>query len=331
MSAAPSVDEGVPGARPGTFDIFNQTFELIGPDGTAQVESTIDIELIRLTAVRTAIIFATQLGASAILLLILLLMTPGAKRRSLSWIFNVLALVCNVTRCTLQCLEMTGPFLNYVLVVMQEYSMASLNRHIRLAIANNVITTMVFIFIELALVTQVQVICAAAMSSLYRIAILTFCGVVAALAIGFRLNLMIVNCQSTASLGNPNAETWELFERLDWAQSTSNIMAIVSICVFSAVFCTKLGLAIRSRRSMGLKQFGAMQIVFIMGCQTLTIPGKFTLCLSRRCRDTMLTFSFSDLRYPRLLRDPWLSAWLLCRNARRHLPSPEQHVGDDQR
>jgi len=277
MSAGLTIDEGVPGALPDAFDIFNQTFELIGPDGSTLAFSTLDIELVRLTAVRTAIIFATQLGASAILLLVLLLMTPGAKRRSLSWIFNVLALVCNVTRCTMQCLEMTGPFLNFVLIVTQEYGVAGLNRHIRLAIANNVITTMVFVFIELALVTQVQVICAAAMSSMYRIAILTFCGVVATIAIGFRLNLMIVNCRSTASLGTPHASEWELFERLQWAQSTNNVTAIVSICVFSAVFCTKLGLAIRSRRSMGLKQFGAMQIVFIMGCQTLTIPGKFTV------------------------------------------------------
>lgn len=277
MSPGSTIDEGVPGALPDAFDIFNQTFELIGPDGSTLAFSTLDIELVRLTAVRTAIIFATQLGASAILLLVLLLMTPGAKRRSLSWIFNVLALVCNVTRCTMQCLEMTGPFLNFVLIVTQEYGVAGLNRHIRLAIANNVITTMVFIFIELALVTQVQVICAAAMSSVYRIAILTFCGVVATIAIGFRLNLMIVNCRSTASLGTPHASEWELFERLQWAQSTNNVTAIVSICVFSAVFCTKLGLAIRSRRSMGLKQFGAMQIVFIMGCQTLTIPGKFTV------------------------------------------------------
>jgi pheromone alpha factor receptor len=281
MSMYDTVEEGVPGLRPDHFDIFNQTFEIIGPDGSTQTLSTLDIELVKLTAVRTAIIFATQLGASAILLLVLLLMTPGAKRRSLSWIFNVLALVCNVTRCTMQCLEMTGPFLNFVLIVTQEYGIASLNRHIRLAIANNVVTTMVFIFIELALVTQVQVICAAAVSSLYRIGILTFCGVVATVAIGFRLNLMIANSVSTASLGRPSTKDLELFERLDWAQSANNVTAIVSICVFSAVFCTKLGLAIRSRRSMGLKQFGAMQIVFIMGCQTLTIPGKLPGCLSR--------------------------------------------------
>lgn len=270
------VEESVPGLLdPNHFDIFNQTFELIGPDGSTMEFSTIDIEYVKLTAIRTAIIFATQLGASAILLLVLLLMTQGAKRRSLSWIFNVLALLCNVIRTTMQCLEMTGPFLNFVLIVTQEYGIAGLNRQIRFAIANNVITTMVFIFIQLALVTQVHVICAAAMSSLYRIGILTFCGVVASVAVGFRLNLMVINCKSTASLGTPGASAWEEFDGLEWAQNKNNITAIVSICVFSAVFCTKLGLAIRSRRSMGLKQFGAMQIIFIMGCQTLTIPGKF--------------------------------------------------------
>ena len=140
------VEESVPGLLdPNHFDIFNQTFELIGPDGSTMEFSTIDIEYVKLTAIRTAIIFATQLGASAILLLVLLLMTQGAKRRSLSWIFNVLALLCNVIRTTMQCLEMTGPFLNFVLIVTQEYGIAGLNRQIRFAIANNVITTMVFL------------------------------------------------------------------------------------------------------------------------------------------------------------------------------------------
>jgi len=265
---------GSPSVLPAGFDVYHQSFQLMNSDGELEMLTTGDIDAIRITAVRTAIIFAVQLGASAILLLVLLLMTQGAKRRSLSWIFNVLALTCNVIRCTIQCTEMTGPFLNFVLLTMQEYGTASLGKHIRISIANSVMTTLVFVFIELALVTQVHVICAATMPQLWRFGILTFCGVVAMLAVGFRLNLMIRNCQDTANLGKGILGTPESGERLDWAQSTSNIMAIVSICMFSAVFCVKLGLAIRSRRQMGLKQFGAMQIIFIMGCQTLTIPGK---------------------------------------------------------
>jgi pheromone alpha factor receptor len=267
-------EEGAPAIVSTGFDVYNQTFQLYASDGEVATLSTLDIEMVRLTAVRTAIIFATQLGASAILLLVLLLMTQGAKRRSLSWVFNVLALVCNVIRCTIQCTEMTGPFLNFVLVTLQEYGTASLGKHVRISIANSVMTTLVFVFIELALVTQVHVICAATMPQLWRFGILTFCGLVAMLAVGFRFNLMIRNCEDTANLAKGILGTPGSDERLDWAQSTSNIMAIVSICVFSAVFCTKLGLAIRSRHQMGLKQFGAMQIIFIMGCQTLTVPGK---------------------------------------------------------
>lgn len=274
MASITASEEIMPTTLPPGFDVYDQTFNLLTSEGLPYVSSTVDIDEIRLTAVRTAIIFATQLGMSAMLLLVLLLMTPGTKRRNLSWIFNVLALVCNVIRTTIQCLEMTGPFLNYVLVVMQEYGTTDLNKHIRISIANSVITTLVFVFIELALITQVHVICAAAMAKTYRIAILTFCGIVAALAVGFRFNLMIMNCQQTAGLAVGNPSSWQDGERLDWAQKTSNIMAIISICIFSAVFCTKLGLAIRSRRNLGLKQFGAMQIIFIMGCQTLTIPSE---------------------------------------------------------
>lgn len=279
MTSNNGTDGGQPSLPPPGFDVYNQPFELMGSDGEMTTLSTGDIDFIRVTAVRTAIIFATQLGASAILLLVLLLMTPGAKRRSLSWIFNVLALVCNVIRCTIQCTEMVGPFLNFVLLTLQEYGDVSLGKHARISIANSGMTTLVFIFIELALVTQVHVICAATMPRLWRLGILSFCGVVAMLAVGFRLNLMIRNCEDTAKLAKGIVGTPESNQRLDWAQSTSNIMAIVSICVFSSVFCTKLGLAIKSRRQLGLKQFGAMQIIFIMGCQTLTIPGKsFAAC-----------------------------------------------------
>jgi pheromone alpha factor receptor len=314
MNTMPSNDtEGAsPSILPAGFDVYHQSFQLMNSDGEVETLTTGDIDAIRVTAVRTAIIFAVQLGASAILLLVLLLMTQGAKRRSLSWIFNVLALVCNVIRCTIQCTEMTGPFLNFVLLSMQEYGTASLGKHIRISIANSVMTTLVFIFIELALVTQVHVICAATMPQLWRVSILTFCGVVAMLAVGFRLNLMIRNCEDTSNLGKGLLETPESSDALDWAQGTSNTMAIVSICIFSAVFCVKLGLAIRSRRQMGLKQFGAMQIIFIMGCQTLTIPGKSYDDCCPLPRRISLTIPDSDLRYPRLLCDPRHPAGLFC-------------------
>ena len=55
----------------------------------------------------------------------------------------------------------------------------------------------------------------------------------------------------------------------------SYITQSVSIWVFSCVFTYKLGYAIYQRRRLNMPQFGPMQIVFIMGCQTMFIPGTF--------------------------------------------------------
>jgi pheromone alpha factor receptor len=254
-----------------TFSVFHQNFTLMSVDGTTPfTASTDDINVVKNLAVKTAIIFSFQLGASIMLLFVLLLMTTSMKRRSLSFIFNVLALICNIIRCTIMCTEMTGIFMDFVLVIMQVYYADGIYEAIRLSVANSVMTTLLFIFLQFALITQVHVVALAA-SRLQRRLVMGFCCLISAMAIGFRLNLMVVNCQNTT---NVNGLTKEGIAAQNWAQSSSNICGIVSICIFSFVFCVKLALAIKSRRQMGLKQFGAMQIIFIMGCQTLLIPGR---------------------------------------------------------
>ena len=266
-SASPDMAGGPTPALTGDA-ILHQFFNLTAPDGSLFPTGTDDMNAIRITNVQTAIIFATQLGASLVLLLILLLMTSPAKRKSAAFIFNALALLCNVIRCVIMCVEMTGPLLDFVVVVMQYYELDGIEQAVRESIANSIMTTLVFVFIQLALLTQVWVICLAATKQ-HRVLIIGSCGVVSVVAIAFRVRLMVINCSNTAHVADySEARALEQTH----AQWISNIMGVISICVFSAIFCGKLALAIRSRRSMGLKQFGAMQIIFIMGCQTLTIP-----------------------------------------------------------
>jgi pheromone alpha factor receptor len=260
----------LPTMPPPDFDVFHQNFSLLAPDGvTAWPTNTDDVNVVKNLAVQTAVVFATQLGASAMLLFILLLMTTSIKRRSLAFVFNVLALICNIIRCTIQCVEMVGPFMDFILVIMQVYNVGGIDEAVKLSVANSVMTTLVFIFIQMALITQVHVVVMAT-GKMQRYAVLGFCCLISTLAIAFRLKLLVVNCKNTTNL---DGLTEAAANAQNWAQSTSNICGIVSICTFSFVFCTKLALAIRARRQMGLKQFGAMQIIFIMGCQTLIIPG----------------------------------------------------------
>jgi pheromone alpha factor receptor len=54
---------------------------------------------------------------------------------------------------------------------------------------------------------------------------------------------------------------------------SAHITQAVAVWVYAVIFTWKLGVAIVQRRRMRMTQFGPMQIIFIMGCQTLIVPG----------------------------------------------------------
>lgn len=253
-----------------TFDLWNQEFALRASDGTFFVANTGDFGQLQGLATTTATVFATQLGASLILLIILLLITAPDKRRSLAFIFNALALVCNIIRCALFCAQVNGPFYNFMALELNDYQTPDIASAISESAACSLFSCFLFIFIELALILQIRVIYVAA-SGLRRALITYFSIVVALIAMGFRINLAVANVRNTIDVANASDEA---FLQQQWAQRAANISAIVSIVLFSAIFCFKLAESIKSRRAMGLKQFGPIQIIFIMGCQTLLLPGE---------------------------------------------------------
>ncbi|KAI9663641.1 MAG: hypothetical protein M1821_007131 [Bathelium mastoideum] len=90
---------------------------------------------------------------------------------------------------------------------------------------------------------------------------------VSLLAIGFQFADMVLNARQIMTQETGSAD--------NMIASATNITVTISICYLSLVFVLKLGYAIVERRKLGLKQFGPMQIIFIMGCQTLIVPGRF--------------------------------------------------------
>jgi pheromone alpha factor receptor len=66
-------------------------------------------------------------------------------------------------------------------------------------------------------------------------------------------------------------------ESIWWIESATNVTLTVSICFFCVIFVTKLGFAIKQRRQLGVREFGPMRIIFIMGCQTMVVPAIFSI------------------------------------------------------
>jgi len=245
------------------FDPFSQIFTLLLSDGTPFNVSIPDLDDFIQYNVQICINYSAQLGASVALLVVLLLLTKSEKRRAPIFILNSLSLALNTIRNVLQCLYFTGPFSETYAYLAQDYSRVPHSPYAT-SIAGNVLTLMLLICLELSLVLQTQVVCVT-LREIHRHCILGCSISIALLAVGFRFALVVENSKYILAAQN--------FSSFEWLGSATNITASTSICFFCVIFVAKLGLALNARRKLGLRQFGPMQIIFIMGCQTLVIPG----------------------------------------------------------
>ena len=214
--------------------------------------------------VKISITYASQLGASLLLLIVLLLLTKPDKRRSLIFILNALTLSVNFIRNTIFCQFYTSPWAETYASFTEDYSRVRRIDYSN-SVAGAVLSLLMLILVEASLILQVRVICVT-LRKIYRDGLLVISLLVALMAVGFRFALCVENSSRILK-----GETMIAIQGL---ASNTNITTTVSICWFCTIFVTKLGIALQARRKLGLGQFGPMQIIFIMGCQTLIIPGK---------------------------------------------------------
>ena len=247
-----------------TFDPFSQSFTLLLGDGTPFSVSIPDLDEYILYNVQISINFASQLGASLVLLVIMALLTKPEKRFSPIFILNTLSLALNFVRMVLQCVYFTGPFSEVYAVFAADYSRVPKSSYAS-SVTATVLTLLLLICVEISLLLQAQAVCIT-LKKVYRQALFVVSILIALMAIGFRFATCVRNSIVITSLSIPAP--------MQWLLSATNITTSISVFWFCLVFVTKLGFALNQRRKLGLRRFGPMQIIFIMGCQTLTIPGK---------------------------------------------------------
>ena len=242
---------------------FSQSFTLLADDGTPFNVTVPDLDDFIQYNTECCITYGTQIGASIVLLMVLVLLTKPDKRGSSLFLINTLSLAFNIIRNVLQCLYFTGPFSEAYAYLSQDYS----NVHTKdyaISITATIFTVLLQVCIETSLCLQTRVVCIT-LGRIYQSIILAVSIFVAFLAIAFRLAYMIENDKYIVNLKDESP--------LYWLANATNTTTTISVCWFSAVFVTKLGFALYQRRKLGLRRFGPMQIIFIMGCQTLIIPG----------------------------------------------------------
>ncbi|CAI6332729.1 unnamed protein product [Periconia digitata] len=248
------------------FDRWTQNFTLIGPDGEQFITNMGEINFMREWGIRVAINWASQIGASIILLLVLLLLTKREKRKSLIFVINALCLIANTIRSILQCIWLTTEFYNPYTVVSNDYSRVTSTNY-GTTVASNTVLLILVILIMISLSLQVWVVCVT-LKPMHKWVIMGGTTAVALVAIGFRFAVSVIG----------NIQTLQQETMIEYIDLTMHmhITQAVAVWVYSCVFTFKLGQAILQRKRMNMTQFGPMQIIFIMGCQTMIVPAIFT-------------------------------------------------------
>lgn len=250
---------------PPEFDPWAQDFNISGPHGTNIMVNMGTLNAYRLYGARSTINYGTQVGASLVLLVVLLLLTGSKKRKSPIFLINAFSLLANTIRCLLYCCYFTGDFWDFYTQLTNDWSRVSTS-DVTISVAASFLTLLVTIMVIASLSLQVWVACVTT-EPLQRYITMTLTSIVGCVALGYKTTVIVYNIKQTI-----NFESLEPYQGL---AATASIMQAVAIWVYSCVFTYKLGYAIIRRRRLNMPQFGPMQIVFIMGCQTMLVPGKF--------------------------------------------------------
>lgn len=246
------------------FDPFKQSFTLLDMQELPHQFSIPELEELTTFLVQSSIVFAAQLGGSLVLLIALLLLAKPEKRRSPIFILNALSLSINFILTLLNCLYFTGPFSEIAAILLQDYSRVPQVEYAK-SITMTILSLILLLCAEASLVLQVRVVCVT-LRRIHRQALFLVSVLLVMMAASFRFAFCIENSHSILS----TAYTTDLI----WLQSAMNITTTISLCWFCAVFVGKLAFALIERRKLGLRKFGPMQVIFIMGIQSFIVPGK---------------------------------------------------------
>lgn len=248
---------------PPPSDPWHQDGLIRAPNGSPIPLSIDYLDRTRLVTARLGLTYGSQIGASIMLLLVLFLLTRAEKRKSSIFITNMLCLVVNTIRCILLGMYLTSGIWHPYTQLVGDFSRVTRGEYAA-NITANIFSILLAILAMVSLSLQTWVVCVTTMP-MQRHLIMIVTTLAASTAIVARAIYQV--CSIIQCL------KWESMEKYLWTQKFNYISQAVAICCFSIVFTWKLGYAILQRRRLNMPQFGPMQVIFIMGCQTMIVPG----------------------------------------------------------
>lgn len=252
-------------ASSSSVEPYAQSITVTTPDGISSSVTIAQLDYFSYYNLYVCVNFGAQLGASAIMLIVILLVTKQTKRKTFIFALNVCSLIFAVLRALLQILYWTGPFNEVYGFISGDYS-GVLRSAYRNSVAATVVAFILLSAVELSLLAQVHILFKGLQKPLFHKAMLGISAIVALLPVGFRFASMVLNSRSII-------EGVEV-QNLIWLASATLITETISIWYFCLVLMGKLIYHIMRQRQMNAKIYKPLQILSIMSGNTMIIPCK---------------------------------------------------------
>ncbi|KAG4306027.1 hypothetical protein PORY_000015 [Pneumocystis oryctolagi] len=254
-----------------SFSTANQTVILKTSHGDKIGFLLSDFDAFSLSRAQTSMIFSAQCAMSALLALVLLLTSKREKAKTLLFFLNIGGLTAVFIRACLQCAYLSGTWTSYSVQFLGEFELLS-QSDFYISVIASCMPIFIILFIELSLLTQIRVIYATHKK------LQTFLTIIFSIMTIIVITFWVISAvqNSVAILSQThfgNRGIWGA----PWPYTAARISFAFSISTGCIIFVLKLFSAIYRRHKMGLKEFGPIQIIFIMSCQTLIIPTIFVI------------------------------------------------------
>ncbi|KAI5853916.1 fungal pheromone mating factor STE2 GPCR-domain-containing protein [Tricharina praecox] len=258
--------EGGPFVDPASsaFDPHSQPITLFYPGGTNITIPLTVYNFHKMKSLEWSIMFAVQIGACGILLVLLTVLTNAKKRRTFLHVCNLFALVATIVRASLSLCYYLGPFFDTYTFFSGDFTNFPYTpRYV--SVASTVTGLLLQIVIHISLIIQVRVVYTSPKANLMITLLAT---AIALVSVSFFAVVTVQSGMATISLtAYPGG----------WTYTAAKAMFAASICFYCLIFVLKLGYAIYQRRVLKLPRFGPIQIIFTIGCQTMVLPAIFSL------------------------------------------------------
>lgn len=218
-------------------------------------------------------LFAVRSSCTVLISLVLFLFSQ--RRKTPVFIFNQLSLWLMFIQSTIYLVSSFQPFLKLSTYLTLSFAAVTQNA-VNVSMACSVFQLLFVITLECSLIFQVRAVFPE--RTPVQLVATVFLGAVALANVVLYALYVVVACYNAADPTNENPAglSAAFLFRLP---TVSQVMFATFVSACTCVFIGKLFFAIMARRVLGLRQFGPLQIVFVMGAQSMIIPAVLTfLC-----------------------------------------------------